>query len=55
MQKVKLGEVATYINGYAFKPSDWSEKGFPIIRIQDLTGSDYQTNYYDGEIDGRHG
>ena len=54
MQKVKLGEVATYINGYAFKPSDWSEKGIPIIRIQDLTGSDYQTNYYDGEIDSRY-
>ncbi|WP_138269565.1 restriction endonuclease subunit S [Anaerofustis stercorihominis] len=47
--KVKLGDIATYINGYAFKPSDWKTQGIPIIRIQDLTGNSYQTNYYDGE------
>lgn len=40
----KLGDIATYINGYAFKPSDWSTEGLPIIRIQDLTGSSYKTN-----------
>ena len=34
---VKLGELASYINGFAFKPSDWSESGKPIIRIQNLT------------------
>ena len=45
----KLGEVATYINGYAFKPQDWSDKGVPIIRIQDLTGNSYQANRYNGE------
>ncbi|MBQ7883441.1 MAG: restriction endonuclease subunit S [Phascolarctobacterium sp.] len=47
---VRLGEVATYINGYAFKPTDWSDKGVPIIRIQDLTGSAYKTNYFDGIV-----
>ena len=47
---MKLGEVATYINGYAFKPSDWSTEGIPIIRIQDLTGSAYKTNFYNDEI-----
>lgn len=47
--KVKLGDVATYINGYAFKPSDWSDSGVPIIRIQDLTGNSYQANRYSGE------
>ena len=45
----KLGEVATYINGYAFKPQDWSDEGIPIIRIQDLTGNSYQANRYNGE------
>lgn len=45
---VRLGDVATYINGYAFKPSDWSDSGLPIIRIQNLTGNDYETNYYQG-------
>lgn len=33
------------VNGYAFKPNDWSSYGMPIIRIQNLNGSpDY--NYY---------
>ena len=45
----RLGDVATYINGYAFKPSDWSDTGLPIIRIQDLTGNSYQANRYNGE------
>lgn len=49
MQTNKLGELATYINGYAFKPTDWGENGLPIIRIQDLTGNSYQTNYYEGK------
>ena len=45
----RLGDLATYINGYAFKPVDWGETGLPIIRIQDLTGNSYQLNRYDGE------
>ena len=44
----RLGDVATYINGYAFKPSDWSDTGISIIRIQDLTGNSYQANRYNG-------
>ena len=36
---VGLGEVAEYINGFAFKPEDWHGSGTPIIRIQNLTGS----------------
>ena len=45
----RLGDIATYVNGYAFKPTDWSDNGVPIIRIQDLTGSSYQSNRYNGE------
>ena len=45
---MRLGDVATYINGFAFKPSDWSDEGLPIIRIQDLTGNSYQANRYNG-------
>ena len=45
----RLGDLATYINGYAFKPADWGNTGLPIIRIQDLTGNSYQLNRYDGE------
>ena len=44
----KLGDIATYVNGFAFKPSDWSDEGLPIIRIQDLTGNSYQANRYNG-------
>ena len=46
---IKLGDVATYINGYAFKPEDRGEEGLPIIRIQDLTGNTYDLGFYDGE------
>lgn len=47
---VKLGNVATYYNGYAFKPSDRSPEGRRIVRIQDLTGSSYETNYFSGQL-----
>lgn len=54
MEKVRLGDVATYINGYAFKPADWSDTGVPIIRIQDLTGNSYQLNRYNGTFDSKY-
>jgi type I restriction enzyme S subunit len=50
----ELGGVADYINGYGFGPSEWSKYGRPIIRIQNLTGSSANINYYDGEIDHRY-
>ena len=50
----RLGDVATYINGYAFKPEDWSDEGLPIIRIQDLTGNSYQANRYNGKYDPKY-
>ena len=45
----RLGDIATYINGYAFKPEDWGQTGLPIIRIQNLTGTNEDFNYFDGE------
>ena len=48
MEYKRLGDIATYINGYAFKPSDRGEVGLPIIRIQDLTGNSYDLAYYNG-------
>ena len=32
-----MGDVADFINGFAFKPGDWQSNGHPIIRIQNLT------------------
>ena len=34
---IQLGDAASFINGYAFKPKDWTTEGLEIIRIQNLT------------------
>ena len=52
--KIRLGEATTYINGYAFKPEEWSDTGVPIIRIQDLTGNSYQMNKYNGKYEDKY-
>ena len=44
-KEVTLGEVAEFINGRAFKPSEWENKGKMIIRIQDLTGNIENPNF----------
>ena len=31
-----INDIAEYINGYAFKPSDWGTKGKPIIKIKEM-------------------
>ena len=49
MEQKRLGDIATYINGYAFKPEDRGSTGLPIIRIQDLTGNAYDLGFYDGK------
>lgn len=49
MKYRRLGEIATYINGYPFKPEDRGTIGLPIIRIQNLTGNAYDIGFYDGD------
>ena len=46
----KLGDVASFINGYAFKPEQWSTSGTPIVRIQNLNNPDAPFNYYNGKV-----
>lgn len=46
----KLGEICLLINGRGFKPYEWSTEGLPIIRIQNLNGSD-EFNYFNGHYD----
>jgi type I restriction enzyme S subunit len=36
----KLKHLTRFVNGLPFKPSDWKDDGTPIIRIQNLNGSD---------------
>lgn len=45
-----IGEVCNFESGNGFRPQDWKTKGLPIIRIQNLNGSD-SFNYFDGEPD----
>ena len=47
-EQKRLGDIATYINGFAFKPENRGTVGLPIIRIQDLTGNAYDLGFYDG-------
>lgn len=50
----RMKQIGKYVNGYAFKPEDWGNSGKPIIRIQDLTGSNNSPNYYEGDIDEKY-
>lgn len=50
----KMKYIGDYVNGYAFKPEQWGDKGKRIIRIQDLTHSSENPNYYDGAIDPKY-
>ena len=58
-----MDDIADYLNGYAFKPSDWGKIGKPIIKIKELnegiskdtprnTGDDVPEKYsvYAGDI-----
>lgn len=49
-----LGKLANYINGRAFKPTDWETTGRPIIRIQNLTGSTDTVNRFSGEVEPKY-
>lgn len=46
----RIGAVCKLINGRGFKPFEWQTTGLPIIRIQNLNGSD-EFNYYTGTYD----
>ena len=47
---VRLGESMDLINGRAFKPSDWTPQGLPIVRIQNLNNSSAPFNRFNGEV-----
>lgn len=49
-----LGKLANYINGRAFKPTDWETTGRPIIRIQNLTRSTSTLNRFSGEVESKY-
>ena len=51
MPIVRLKEIAKFVNGKAFQPTDWSEEGIPIIRIQNLNDSGKPFNHWAGSLD----
>ena len=55
---IPISSVCTLINGRGFKPFEWKTKGLPIIRIQNLNGSNdfnYYQGYYDKKIEINNG
>ena len=46
-----VGSVCRLVNGKAFKPSDWSESGEPIIRIQNLNNNSKPFNRWAGPLE----
>ena len=51
--EVRLKDIATFINGYSFKSTDWAQEGKPIIRIQNLTGKQ-DIHYFNGILDEKY-
>ena len=41
----RLGGLFRFVNGSAFKPSDWGQNGMKIVRIQNLSNLDAEYNY----------
>lgn len=48
--RTPIGAVCDLINGRAFKPSDWSPTGLPIVRIQNLNNPEASFNRFNGEV-----
>lgn len=51
IRKVLIGDAVDLINGRAFKPTDWTTTGLPIIRIQNLNDVNAPYNHFDGLYD----
>jgi type I restriction enzyme, S subunit len=46
----RVNDTALYVNGLAFKPTDWKPEGVPIVRIQNLTDRTREFNYALGDF-----
>lgn len=51
---VRLGEAMHLINGRAFNPTEWTESGLPIVRIQNLNNPGAVMNRFSGEVKEQH-
>lgn len=49
-RRASLATLASYVNGFAFNDQFWSEKGLPIVRIAQITGSQPVVDRFDGQL-----
>ena len=49
-QPTRLGRIARFVNGRAFRSDEWRLEGLPIVRIQNLTNPDAPYNFFSGEV-----
>lgn len=47
----RLGTLTEMFNGRAFKSTEWSDSGIPIVRIQNLNDPNASHNYFSGNLD----
>ena len=52
--RATVDDTGQYINGMAFKPSDWVDEGLPIIRIQNLTDREKKLNRTRRRVEDRY-
>ena len=50
----KLGDLAVYVNGRAFKPADWGTHGLPIVRIANLNNAAAPFDFFSGDLADGH-
>ena len=50
----RIGELCSLNNGRAFKPTEWTTQGLPIVRIQNLNNANAAFNYFRGEYAERY-
>jgi len=53
-QEAAIQDLCSLENGRAFKPTDWSEDGLPIVRIQNLNRADAPFNRFSGQVAERY-
>lgn len=53
-RKFKVRDICILINGRAFKSREWSDRGLPIIRIQNLNDSNAEFNFCNFRVEDKY-
>ena len=52
--QTRIGDICDLINGRAFKPTEWTSVGIPIIRIQNLNDPAAEFNYCNFKVEEKY-